>query len=219
MQTQLTQIQFGTSVWSILLNKVGTRHIFLWPYWDFITLQKIEIRKYSSQQRSIRTSNLWPEVALTLRPFDGASHVLQPHSTTNGQKQVILSGRYGRLKRLLPNVLIYAYAQKNTDMRIKNTHMRIKFLLSLVCFILPFTEHAHTRMHVSACVFLRLTKKKIRTRYAYFSAIYKERFLRYEVLRLRSVVVMGLVCETINVGSVLTKSETFMFTNVIDFFL
>ena len=31
-------------------------------------------------------------------------------------------------------------------MRIKNTHMRIKFLLSLVCSILSFTEHAY-RMH------------------------------------------------------------------------
>ena len=50
--------------------------------------------------------------------------------------------KFYTIKRLLPNVRIYAYAQKNTDMRIKNTHMRIKFLLSLVCFILPFTEHA-----------------------------------------------------------------------------
>ena len=37
-----------------------------------------------------------------------------------------------------PYLLICA----NTDMRIKNTHIRIKFLLSLVCFKLPFTEHA-----------------------------------------------------------------------------
>ena len=43
------------------------------------------------------------------------------------------------IKRLLQKVRIYAFAQKNTD-------MRIKFLLSLVCFILPFTEHAYIRM-------------------------------------------------------------------------
>ena len=81
------------------------------------------------------------------------------------------------LKRLLPKVRIYAYAQKNTDMPIKNTHMRVKFLLSLVCFILFFTEHAYLRMRIFACIFLRLTKNKIRTRYAYFSGIYKEIFL------------------------------------------
>ena len=27
-------------------------------------------------------------------------------------------------------------------------HMRIKFLLSLVCFILPFTEHVYIRIHI-----------------------------------------------------------------------
>ena len=58
----------------------------------------------------------------------------------------------------------------------KNTHMRIKFLLSLVYFILPFTEHAYLRMRISACVFLRFAKNKIRTRYAYFSGFYKEIF-------------------------------------------
>ena len=83
--------------------------------------------------------------------------------------------------------------------------IRIKFLLSLVCFILPFTEHAYFRMSISACVFLRLTKNKTRTRYAYFSGIYKEIFLRCDVTRLLSVVVMLLAFETFNVGSVLTK--------------
>ena len=102
-------------------------------------------------------------------------------------------------KGLLPKVRIYAYAQKNTDMHIKNTHIRIKFLLSLVCFILPFAEHAYTRICVSTCVFLRLTKNKMRTRYAYFSGIYKEIFLL-------SVVVMVLVFETFNLGLVLTKN-------------
>ena len=117
----------------------------------------------------------------------------------------ILSG----FKRLLPNVRIYAHAQKNTDMRIKNTHMRIKFLLSVVCFKLLFTEHGYIRMRIFACVFLRLTKNKIRTGYAYFSGIYKENFLRCDVTRLLSVVVMVLAFETFNVGLVLTKIETF----------
>ena len=63
------------------------------------------------------------------------------------------------VKRLLPKVRIYAYAQKNTDMRIKNTYIRIKFLLSLVCFILPFTEHAYIRMRISACVVFTLDKE------------------------------------------------------------
>ena len=62
-------------------------------------------------------------------------------------------------KRLLPNVRIYAHAQKNTDMCIKNTYMRIKFLLSLVCFILPFTEHAYFSMRIYACVFFTLGKE------------------------------------------------------------
>ena len=53
-----------------------------------------------------------------------------------------------------------------------------EILLLMVCFILPFTEHAYT---VYACLFpyaffLRLTKNKKRTRYAYFSGIYKEFF-------------------------------------------
>ena len=87
------------------------------------------------------------------------------------------------VKRLLPKVRIYAYAQKNTDMRIKNTPMRIKFLLSLVCFILSFTEHAYIRKRISACVFLRLTKNKIRTRNAYFSGINKEIYLWCDVTR------------------------------------
>ena len=89
--------------------------------------------------------------------------------------------------------------------------MRIKFLLSLVYFILPFTEHAYLRMRISACVFLRLAKNKIRTRYAYFSGFYKEIFLRYDVTRLLSVVVMILVFETLNMSSVLTKIKTFIF--------
>ena len=90
-------------------------------------------------------------------------------------------------------------------MRIKNTHMRKKFLLSLVCFILSFTEHAYIRMRISACVFLRLTKNKIRTQYAYFSGIYKEIFLRCDVTRFLSVVVMILSFETFNLGSIPTK--------------
>ena len=48
------------------------------------------------------------------------------------------------------------------------------FLFLVFSFILPFTEHAYIiRMRISATVFLRLTKNKTRTRYAYFSGIYK----------------------------------------------
>ena len=89
----------------------------------------------------------------------------------------------------------------------KNTHIRIKFLLSLVYFILPFTEHAYLRMRISACVFLRLAKNKIRTRYAYFSGFYNKIILRYAVIRLLSVVIMILVFETLNLNSVLTKAK------------
>ena len=65
-------------------------------------------------------------------------------------------------------------------------------------------------MRIYACVFphaffLRLTKNKIGTRYAYFSGIYKEIFLRYDGTRLFSVVVMILVSETFDPGSVVTK--------------
>ena len=38
--------------------------------------------------------------------------------------------------------------------------MRIKFLLSVVCFILLLTENAYVRMRISACPFFRLTKIK-----------------------------------------------------------
>ena len=93
----------------------------------------------------------------------------------------------------------------------KNTHMRIKFLLSLVYFILPFTEYAYLRMRISACAFLRLAKNKIRIRYAYFSGFYKEIFLRCDVTRLLGVVVMILVFETCNLSSILTKIKTFIF--------
>ena len=94
----------------------------------------------------------------------------------------------------------------------KNTHMRIKFLLSLVYFILPFTEYAYLSMRMrSACVFLRLAKNKIRIRYAYFSGFYKEIFLRCDVTRLLGVVVMMLVFETLNLSSILTKIKTFIF--------
>ena len=48
--------------------------------------------------------------------------------------------------------------------------------------------------------FLRLTKNKIRTRYAYFSGIYKEILLRCDVTRFLSVVVMILAFETFNWG-------------------
>ena len=89
--------------------------------------------------------------------------------------------------------------------------MRIKFLLSLVYFILPFTEHAYLRMRISACVFLRLAKNKIRTLYAYFSGFYKLIFLRWYGTRLLSVVVMILVFETLNLSSVLTEIKIFIF--------
>ena len=54
--------------------------------------------------------------------------------------------------------------------------IRIKFLISLVCFIFLFTEHAYIRMRISACFFLRLTKNKIRTWYAHFQAFIKKVF-------------------------------------------
>ena len=96
-------------------------------------------------------------------------------------------------------------------MRTKNTHMRIKFLLSWVCFILPVTEHAYFSMRIAVythAFFLRLTKNKIRTRHAYFSGIYKEIFLRCDVTRLLSEIVRLLAFETFNAGSVLTKIKT-----------
>ena len=70
-------------------------------------------------------------------------------------------------------------------------------------------------MRIYACLFpnaffLRLTKNKIRTRYAYFSSIYKEIFLKCDVTRLISIVVMVLAFETFNLGSVLTKFYTFL---------
>ena len=37
--------------------------------------------------------------------------------------------------------------------RIKDTHMCIKLLLLLVCFVLPFTEHSCFSMRISACAF------------------------------------------------------------------
>ena len=43
-------------------------------------------------------------------------------------------------------------------MRIQNTHIRLKFLLSLVRFVLSFTEHAYKHMRISACVFFTLDK-------------------------------------------------------------
>ena len=69
-------------------------------------------------------------------------------------------------------------------------------------------------MRISACVythafFLRLTKNKIRTWHAHFSGHYKENLLRCDVTRLLSVVVMVLAFKTFNVGSVLTKINTF----------
>ena len=72
-------------------------------------------------------------------------------------------------------------------------------------------------MRICACVFphaifFRLTKNKIRTRYAYFSGIYKEIFLRCDVTKLLSVMVMVLAFKTFNLGSVLTKIKTFIFT-------
>ena len=73
-------------------------------------------------------------------------------------------------------------------------------------------------MRISACVFLRLAKNKIRTRYAYFSGFYKEIFLRCDVTRLLSVVVMILVFETLNLSSVLTKIKTFIFAQTEEIF-
>ena len=72
-------------------------------------------------------------------------------------------------------------------------------------------------MCMYACVFphaffLRLTKNKLRIRYAYFSDIYKEIFLQCDVTRLVSVVVMVLAFETFNVGLVLTNIQIFIFT-------
>ena len=61
--------------------------------------------------------------------------------------------------------------------------------------------HAYFRMR-----FLRLTKNKIRTQYAYFSGIYKEIFLRCDVTRFLSVVVMILAFEIFNRGSIPIKS-------------
>ena len=72
-------------------------------------------------------------------------------------------------------------------MRIKNTNMRIKFLLLLICFILPFTEHA------------------------YFSGIYKEIFLPCDVTRLLDVVVLLLAFEPFNLGSGSHQNQNFSF--------
>ena len=52
---------------------------------------------------------------------------------------------YG-VKRLFSESPYLRICAKNTDMHIKNTHMRVKFLLSLVCFILSFTQQAYIRM-------------------------------------------------------------------------
>ena len=90
--------------------------------------------------------------------------------------------------------------------------MRIKFLLSLVCFILPFTELAYFSMRINAWFFLRLAKNKIRTRHAYFSGIYKETFLGCNVTKLLNVVVTLLVFATIKVSSILTTIDAYIFT-------
>ena len=71
----------------------------------------------------------------------------------NHQAEIII---VKRLKRLLPNIRIYGEAYKNT-------HTRIKFLPGLVCFVLPFTEHAYFSMRIFT---LGKEYSKIRTRYA-----------------------------------------------------
>ena len=76
-------------------------------------------------------------------------------------------------------------------------------------------------MRISACIythafFLRLSKNKILTRHAYFSGIYKEIFLRRVVTNVRSVVVMLLDFETVNMVRFSPKSIIFFYTNVIE---
>ena len=96
----------------------------------------------------------------------------------------------------------------------KNTHMRIKFLVLLVCFILPFTKHAYIRMGI----FYPGQRVKYGHGMHIFQAFVENFFLQCDVTRLLSVVVMLLAFKTFNVGSVLTKIKTFYFyTNVINF--
>jgi len=45
--------------------------------------KRVESMLHDNVVSELRTCG--PEVALTVRPFDGASHVLQPHTTSNGQ--------------------------------------------------------------------------------------------------------------------------------------
>ena len=116
-----------------------------------------------------------------------------------------------KFKRLSPNVLI-AYAQKNTGMRIKNTHMRIKFLLSLVCFILLFTEHAYIRVRISACVLFYAWQRIKYGHGMHIFQAFKKNFLRYDVIRLLSVVVVVLAFKTLNLDSILTIINFFIFT-------
>ena len=81
-----------------------------------------------------------------------------------------------------------------------------KILTLFGLFYLAFYRTCiYTHAYFGMRFFLHLTKNKIRTRYAYFSSIYKEIFLRCDVTRLLSVVVMILAFETFNLDSVLTK--------------
>ena len=77
-------------------------------------------------------------------------------------------------------------------------YMRIKFLLSLVCFILPFTEHAYFSMRIYACVFFYAWQ---RMKYGHgmrvFQAFNKESCLRCDVTRLLSVMIMVLAFENV----------------------
>ena len=91
----------------------------------------------------------------------------------------------------------YAYAYK------------ILALVGLYCLLPNMRMYASVYPHA---FFLHLAKTKIRTRYAYFSGIYLEIFLRCDVTRVLSVVVILLAFETFNLGSVFTKLETFIFT-------
>ena len=101
------------------------------------------------------------------------------------------------------------------------THMRKKYgfaykkyayackILTLVSlfYIVFYWTCVYTHAYFSRAFFWRLTKNKIRTRYAYFSGIYKETFLRCDTTRILSIAI-----ETFNPGSIPTKIWTFIFT-------
>ena len=103
-------------------------------------------------------------------------------------------------------------------------HMLIKFLILLVCFILPFTEQS---MRVSACVsqcaFILYATQRIKygPNMRIFQGFIKNFFGKatLELRRLLRGVVMLLAMITFNLGSVLTKFKTlYLYTNVTNFF-